>query len=123
MRVRSSDQEDYILRMIREAAEAVRRLRELLSGEVTREAGERAVQETRTATRALLGTQAGLLTQLDATTAVQLIGNPVLVRVWADLIQVEADYRERLGETMGAHDLRQRARALLEAQGQSELAS
>lgn len=89
MRLRSSEQEDYILRMIQEAGEALRRVREMLTRSAVPTAGVRA--ELATATTRLLGPEAALLRQLDAETAVRLLNDHRRLDLWVDALELEAD--------------------------------
>jgi hypothetical protein len=101
--------DDYLVRLITQAAAAIRRLREKLSGggipgEVARDAG--------TAIGELLGPQRMLLERLDAVSARQIAGNPDTVRAWSDLLLLQADAEEAGGDAAAAQRLRRRARAL-----------
>jgi hypothetical protein len=107
MRPRGNTQEDYLLRIIRQAAELLRQLRRrLLGGEVS---AETIRQDAATAIDLLLGSQATMLGVLDPASAVQLVGHAALVELWTALLDVEADAAEASGDAgMGA---RRRARA------------
>jgi hypothetical protein len=107
MRPRGNTQEDYLLRIIRQAAELLRQLRRrLLGGEVS---AETIRQDAATAIDLLLGSQATVLGVLDPASAVQLVGHAALVELWTALLDVEADAAEASGDAgMGA---RRRARA------------
>ena len=101
--------DDYLMRMITQAAAAMRRLREKLIGggaadEVLRESGD-AIGE-------LLGPQRPLLERLDVASAAQIVGNPDTVRAWSSLLLLQADAEDALGHAAAAQRLRQRARAL-----------
>lgn len=110
MRSRSTEQEDYLLRIIRQAAEALRRLRELLTASA--ESGPVVRQEVYAATEQLLGAQSALLTRLDAETAVRLVGSRRRTQLWADLVELEADACDCAGDTVGGAANRARAAAL-----------
>lgn len=110
MRLRNSEQEDYILRIIRQAAEALRRLREMLTGSA--EASETIRREAGIAIEGLLGEVAPLLTRVDADTAVRLVGSQTRIALWADLLELEADASERAGDAGEASTHRARAAAL-----------
>src|SRR5471032_2626684 len=85
----SSEQEDYLIRIIKQAAEALRRLRgKLTASEVVI---PDILQEASVATEELLGAQAGMLSRLDAETAVRLVGSSRRAELWADLVELEAD--------------------------------
>lgn len=110
MRARNSEQEDYILRIIRQAAEALRRLREMLTGSA--EASETVRREAGIAIEGLLGEAAPLLTRVDADTAVRLVGSQTRIALWADLLELEAEACERAGDASEASTHRARAAAL-----------
>ena len=104
-----SQREDYLLGLLRQAAEALRRLRESLNGEgspaeIEKEAGA-AIGE-------LLGPRYGLLSSLDAVSAASLVADPRRIELWANLIRVQAGARHRLGDETGAAALERRAQAL-----------
>jgi hypothetical protein len=101
--------QDYLLRMITQAAAALRRLRERLVGggsaeEVVRDAGA-AIGE-------LLGPQRSTLELLDARSATMLLGNDDRVPHWIALIRLQADAARQAGASDKALHLEQRARAL-----------
>src|SRR5689334_13274280 len=101
--------DDYLLRLITQAAAALRRLREKLdhgtADEVVRDAGA-AIGE-------LLGPQRMLLEMLDATSAARSLGNPDTVRAWSELLMLQADAESLRGNEPAAARLRARATALL----------
>jgi hypothetical protein len=108
MRPRGNTQEDYLLRIIRQAAELLRQLRRrLLGGETSAESVQR---DAAAAIDLLLGSQAPVLGMLDAISAVQLVGHPVVVELWCALLDVEADAADGSGDPASA--LRRRARAV-----------
>jgi hypothetical protein len=108
MRPRGNTQEDYLLRMIRQAAELLRQLkRRLLGGEV---GAETIRQDASAAIDFLLGAQAPVLAMLDPLSAVRLAGHPALVELWTSLLDVEADAAEASGDP--AFAVRRRARAV-----------
>ena len=107
MRPRGNTQEDYLLRIIRQAAELLRQLRRrLLGGEASADDVRR---DAATAIEFLLGSQAPVLALLDAGSAVRLVGHPALVTLWAALLDVEAAAAEAGGDVPFA--ARRRARA------------
>ena len=113
MRPRGNTQEDYLLRMIRQAAELLRQLRRrLLGGE---ESVETIRQDAAAAIDLLLGGQAPVLGMLDATSAVRLVGHPAIVELWCSLHDVEADAAEASGDPAFAARRRARAVALRDA--------
>ena len=108
----SSQREDYLLRLIRQAAEALRRLREALNGEGSATEVE---QQAGTAIGELLGPRYGLLSSLDPLSAASLIADPRRVELWANLIRVQGAARRKSGDAAGATALEQRADALEQA--------
>ena len=100
--------DDYLLRLIQEAAAALRRLRTRLGG------GESAAEVSRDADAAigtLLGPQRAMLERLDAWSAANLLGDPERVLVWSDLLHLQADIMDANGDPRG-NTVRQRALAL-----------
>ncbi len=101
--------DDYLLRLITQAAAALRRLREKLghgsADEVVREAGAAIGQ--------LLGPQRMLLEMLDAASAARSLGNPDTVRAWSELLVLQADAETLRGNEAVAARLKARAAALL----------
>lgn len=104
-----SQREDYLLRLIRQAAEALRRLREALSGEGSPGVVER---QADAAIGELLGPRYRLLSSLDPLSAASLVGDPRRIQLWADLIRVQAAARRISGDEAGAAALEERADAL-----------
>jgi hypothetical protein len=107
-----SQREDYLLRVIRQAAEALRRLREALDGngsatEIEKQA-DGAIGE-------LLGPRYGLLSSLDPHSAASLVADPRRIELWVNLIRVQASARRRSGDDAGAATLERRADALEQA--------
>jgi len=113
MRPRGNTQEDYLLRMIRQAAELLRQLRRrLLGGEVS---AETIRHDAAAAIDLLLGAQAPVLGMLDASSAARLVGHPAVVELWCSLLDVEANAAEASGDPAFAARHRARAVALREA--------
>ena len=113
MRSRDAEEEDYLLRLIRQAADVLRRLRHLMlsgagSPEVIRLDAANAIE-------ALLGPQARILSRLDAMSAARLVGHPDHVALWGALLVVEADATSSTGDSASAARLHERARTLREA--------
>ena len=110
-----SAREDYLLRMIAQAAAAIRRLRERLAGgsadEVVRDAGA-AIGE-------LLGPQRPMLDLLDPRSATSLLGNGERVGHWIAFIRLQADAERLSGSESRAMQLERRANALELALSQS----
>jgi len=104
-----SQREDYLLRQLRQAAEALRRLREALTGEASAESVDRQADE---AIGELLGPRYQLLSSLDAMSAASLVADPRRLELWSDLIRVQATARRRSGDESGALVLEKRAEDL-----------
>ena len=101
-------QRDYILRLIEQAAAALRRILRLTAdGEPAA-----AVREAEAASRALLGPMADAMTAVDPATATQLIGDPSRLGAWAQLLAAEAAARRALGQDATADLLERRALAI-----------
>ncbi|MGZ8377178.1 MAG: hypothetical protein ACXWZS_14920 [Gemmatirosa sp.] len=113
MGIRRNDQDDYILRLIRQAAEALRRLRERLTHSAASPDAVR--QEAVSATDALLGPEAPLLRRLDPRSAARLLGHPGQVRMWAELLEAQSDAARAALDLEGAGALGARAKGLREA--------
>jgi hypothetical protein len=101
--------DDYLLRLITQAAAAIRRQREKLEGG---DAADEVVREVAAAIAQLLGPQQLLLERLDPASARQIVGNPDTVRAWSALLQLQADAEEALGDLASSRRLRSRALAL-----------
>ena len=110
MPLRTSDQEDRLRRLMREASEALRQLREKLAAGSDPPAGVGA--DARTAIIALLGDEAPVFTMLDPVTAVRLIGHQERVALWVQLIELEADAALAAGDSALAATKRARAAGL-----------
>ena len=106
MPLRTSDQEDNLKRLMRQAAEALRWLRGRLEGGEP-PAGIRA--DAATAIASLLGPEAPLLGMLDAVTASRLLGNAERVTLWAELVEADADAALAAGDPAMAAERRRRA--------------
>ena len=113
MRTRSTNQEDYLLRLIKEAAAALRLLKHRLAG--TDGSPDAIREQAAAAVRALLGPRAQLLERVDAGSAVHLVGHREHVELWAALLEVEADATHRTGDATSAARLSARAVELREA--------
>ena len=108
MRPRGNTQEDYLLRIIRQAGEMLRQLRRrLLGGETSPETIR---QDAAAAIDLLLGSQASVLGMLDPDSAVRLVGHPAVVELWCALLDVEADTADASGDR--AFSTRRRARTV-----------
>jgi hypothetical protein len=104
-----SQRQDYLLALLRQVAEALRRLREALNGDASPVEIER---DADAAIGELLGPRFQLLSSLDPGTATTLIADPRRVELWIGLIRVKADARRRLGDEEGASALEKKADAL-----------
>ena len=113
MRPRGNTQEDYLLRIIRQAAEVLRLLRRrLLGGEASVESIR---QDAAAAIDLLLGAQASVLGMLDPDSAVRLVGHPAVVELWCAFLDVEADAAAAWADPGLASRRRARAVALRDA--------
>lgn len=110
MRPRGNTQEDYLLRMIRQAAELLRQLKRRLLGR--EESADSIRHDAAAAIDLLLGSQAPVLAMLDPASAVRLVGHRALVELWASLLDVEADAAESSGDPIFAARCRARVAAL-----------
>ncbi|HJR66988.1 MAG TPA: hypothetical protein VJ802_11235 [Gemmatimonadaceae bacterium] len=106
-------QRDYILRLLEQAAAAVRRLRELLGAGTAPPAT--IVEEARAAQAALFGDTWLLLQRVDIATVTGLIRDPRQLSIWAELLRVEADATRSLGDDERATHLETRAAAIAAA--------
>ena len=106
-----TERRDYLLRLIQQAGAAARRLREMLTGEA---AADDVAREAEDAIATLLGgrSQSQLLERVDADTAVQLLGDPDRLRLWIELLRVQADACIRHGSRHQGEQLLARALAL-----------
>ena len=101
--------DDYLLRMITQAAAAMRRLREKLLGG---ESADEVVRDASAAIGALLGPQRSLLERLDPASASGIVGNADTVRAWSSLLLLQSEAESRRGNAAEATRLAARARAL-----------
>lgn len=110
----SSQRQDYLLRLITQAAAALRRLRERLAGGA---APAEVVREAQEAQGELLGRDAAMLRALDPATAARLLGDARRAALWGELLMVEAAAQRQLGLAARAAALEERAKVLLRAAG------
>jgi hypothetical protein len=110
MPARDTRREDYLLRVIRQAGEALRLLRLRLSGRA--DAPDLVRRQAAAAAEALLGADAPLLARLDARSAAALVGDARRVALWRGLLLVEAAAARDGGDAAAADALDRRARAL-----------
>jgi len=116
MSLRRGAREDYVLRMIRQAADALRVLRLRLTAGAESPAVLRAQAAATVAT--LLGADAPLLARLDARSAVRLVDDPRRVALWHGLLDVEAAAAAACDDASTAAVLRRRAAALRAARAE-----
>ncbi|MEO6445181.1 MAG: hypothetical protein ABIZ91_18520 [Gemmatimonadaceae bacterium] len=105
----SSDEQDYLLRIIRQAGEALARLRARLAGGASAPEVRR---HTDTAIGALLGRESVVLARLDPESAARLAGHPASVALWIALLDVDAEAAAAADDMAGAEVVRARALAL-----------
>jgi hypothetical protein len=109
----STEQRDYILRIIEQFGFVLRRLVERLG--LGRGAAAEVIQEAQTAEATLLGSRASIARFVDAATAVKLVRNLDLVALWIEFLRVEAAAHRLEGREPQAMALEDRARALAQA--------
>ena len=102
-----SQHSDYILRIIEQLGAAIRRIRDLLTR--SSPVPEEALTELRAARGTLLGARAAVLEELDAESAVALLGDTRPLELWITLLRLEADAWDQLGDAVRASRCRQRA--------------
>ena len=102
--------DDYLLRLIRDAAAALRRLRERLGGGA---ASEEVMRDADAAIGTLLGPQRALLERLDAWSAANLLGDRERVLLWSELLTLQADILEAGDDVPRSTTVRQRADGLI----------
>ncbi len=107
--------EDYLIRLIQQLGEVLRRLRERLTGQTSGAEAVEVEREAGAAIGTLLGPQAPLLNQLDATSAARLLGDAERVRLWIALMRVQADAQRTGGRDDAAARSAARAAALEQA--------
>ncbi len=97
--------QDYLLRMIEQAFEVLRRILK------RRQAGEpnQAVREADGAVDEILGPAAAVAVRLDAPTAAQLIRDPERVTLWARVTAEKAEALRELGDDPAARAAGRRA--------------
>ena len=118
-----SAREDYLIRMIQQLGEALRRLRQRLTGQVDPSDAAEVDGQAGAAIATLLGPQAPLLQQLDPASAVRIVGDADRVGLWIALLRVQADARRadtrRTDRDETADRLAARASALEQAAAQT----
>ena len=106
-------QRDYILRLLEQAAAAVRRLRELLGGGTAEPTV--IIEEARGAQAALFGNAWTLLERVNVATATTLVRDARQLAAWADLLRIEAEANRVVGDEQRAAQLEARADELAAA--------
>ena len=106
-------QEDYLIRLIRQAFDVLRRLRAKLMGDPL--AADDVVRGARDAQAELLGPLFGAMTMVDADTAVGLMRDRERLEAWVELMRLEADALRAAGDAAGAAAVARRADAVQEA--------
>ena len=107
-----SARDDYLLRMIAQAATAIRRIRERLMGGA---GAEEVVRDAGAAIGELLGPQRSMLELLDPQSAASLLGRDERVMHWVALIRLQAEAERARGAEEKALVLEGRAAALEQA--------
>ena len=101
--------DDHLLRLIQQAAAAVKLFRErLLSGEST----DLLSREISVAIGTLLGSQRMLLERLDGWSAATLLGNRERVQLWVELLLLQSEIEHNAGRHENTNILSARAAAL-----------
>jgi hypothetical protein len=80
--------DDYLMRLLQEAAAALKRFRERLADG---DNADEVIRDADAAIAALLGPQRAMLDRLDAWSASNLLGDPQRLRSWCDLLLLKAD--------------------------------
>lgn len=106
-------QKDFILRLMEQLAAELRELRATVLDEGAA-AAPRVVEQAVAAQAELLGEAEPVLRSVDAATAASLIADTRRLRLWAELMSVEADGRELAGDRDASENLMRRSAALLE---------
>jgi hypothetical protein len=105
--------EDYLIRLIQQAFDVLRRLRARLMGDPL-EADE-VVRGARDAQAELLGPLFGAMTVVDADTAVGLMRDRERLEAWVELMRLEAEALRVAGDAAGADTVARRADAVVGA--------
>ena len=114
-----TQRQDYLLRLVAQAAAALRRLRERLVGG---DAPAEIVEEARAAQRELLGKDVSLLRALEPATAAGLVGDRRRIALGAELVRVEGAALRREARDAEGAALEARADALARLGDPSALA-
>jgi hypothetical protein len=110
-----ASREDYLIRMIQQLGEVLRRLRERLTGKVDADDAAEVEREAGQAIATLLGPQATLLQQLDPMSAVRIVGDAERVALWTAFMRAQAEAARAGGRVDAADRLATRAVALEQA--------
>lgn len=104
-----SARDDHLLRLIQQAAAALKLFRErLLRGEAT----DLLSRDISVAISALLGPQRPLLERLDGWSAANLVGDPERVQLWSELLALQSKADHTAGHRANALALSARSEAL-----------
>lgn len=106
--MRTTSQDDYLIRLIRQMVQTILRIAGLRQGGEFEEA-QSVIDH---ATGMLLGPAADTLTLLDPATAAQVVGDPDRVIAWAGLLLEQARLHQVQGDLPAAENARERALAL-----------
>lgn len=102
----SSEKRDYILRMIAQ----LRQMVEALLGKVREnESAAELLAQARESLGAVLGPMAEVVQRLDSASAAQMVGDPLILAAWAEVVAAEAAIYRAGGDAATADALRRRA--------------
>ena len=107
--------EDYLIRLIRQAFDVLRRLRAKLTGDPL--AADEVARGAREAQGELLGPLFGPMTMVDPDTAVGLMRDRERLELWAELMRLEAEALRAGDHAAQADVVERRADAIEEAYG------
>lgn len=105
--------EDYLIRLIRQAFDVLRRLRAKLMGDPL--AADEVVRGAREAQGELLGPLLGAMAMVDPDTAVGLMRERERLEAWVELMRLESDALRAGGDAAGADMVARRADGIQEA--------
>lgn len=106
-------QEDYLVRLIRQAFDVLRRLRARLMDDPL--AADAVARGAREAQAELLGPLFGAMVMVDPDTAVGLMRERERLEAWVELMRLEADALRVAGDDAGSTVVARRAEAVREA--------
>lgn len=101
-------QQDYFLRLLEQIGAAIRRAMGL------RDSGDHAaaLEELRAAAVELLGPTGEFADKVDAQTALNIVGDPRRLALWARLLAAESELLRDAGDPEGGEHMRSRAREI-----------